>query len=200
MAEENKEYLGKLFLIVGPSGSGKGTVIEHIQSRYPGFVYPVSYTTREPRKGEVDGEVYHFISKAEFEKRIEEGGFLEYATVHSNNYYGTAKDEILDALRQGSVVMREVDIQGFNSIREIVPEEALCSIFMRVKDEGDLRNRILNRGKLSEEEIERRMDSARKESAQSEKCDYQVDNEWGKIKQCVDEVEKIIMAEIKDLY
>src|SRR3990167_4949869 len=191
---------GKLFLIVGPSGSGKGTVIKEISKKYPGFVYPVSYTTREKRQGEADGEVYHFVSQDEFKRMIKDEELLEYAIVHSDNYYGTSKKDILEPMETGAVVVREVDIQGFHSIQKIVHRKKLVSIFMKVSDENDLRGRILRRGQLSEEELEKRMESARKELAHAGDCDYQVRNEWGKVSQCVNEVEQIILAEIKDLY
>lgn len=193
-------FSGKLFLIVGPSGSGKGTVIERIKSRYPGFVYPVSYTTREMRDGEKDGGSYHYISRDEFEKMIKNGDFLEYAVVHSDNYYGTSKKDILEPLKGGAVVVREVDIQGFNSIKNIVPKENLVSIFMKVSDLNDLKGRILRRGKISDEELKRRLDSAQKEIAQLSDCNHQVENKWGEIGDCVANVEKIILAEIKGLY
>ena len=191
---------GKLFLIVGPSGSGKGTVIKMLQKKFGGFVYPISYTTREPREREKDGESYHFITKEKFKQMIDEDDFLEYAIVHSNNYYGTAKKEIVDALKGGAVVVREVDIQGFHSIRKIIPKESLVSIFMKVPSLNDLKGRILMRGEISAEELQRRLDSAAKELAQSGDCDYQVHNEWGKIKSCVSDVEQIILEEIKALY
>lgn len=197
---DSEKYQGKLFLIVGPSGSGKGTVIKKIKQNYPGFVYPISYTTREPRDGEMDGEVYHFISKEEFKSRIEEGDFLEYAVVHSDNYYGTSKNDILKPLEGGAVVIREVDIQGFHSIRKMIPEENLVSIFMKVSDLKDLTNRILNRGEISDEELKKRLKSALDEIAQADECSYQVENEWGKADQSVREVEKIVLDEIKDLY
>ncbi len=197
---EEETYKGKLFLIVGPSGSGKGTVISELKKQYPGFVYPVSYTTREIREGEVDGEVYHFITKEVFQAMIERGELLEYAVVHSDNYYGTSKADIVEPLVSGAVVVREVDIQGFHSIRELLPKENVISIFMKVSDLDDLRNRILRRGKMSDEELKHRMDSALKEIAQAEECDYQVENKWGEIGQCVRKVEKIVLAEIKDLY
>ncbi len=199
-SSQSGEFLGKLFLIVGPSGSGKGTVINQLRTRFPGFVYPVSYTTRSKRSGEEDGEVYNFISKAQFEQKIKDGEFLEYAVVHSDNYYGTSKKDILDALKSGAVVIREIDIQGFNSVKEIVPQQNLVSIFMKVSSLEDLQGRILRRGKMSDEELQKRMDSALKEIAQADDCDYQVENKWGEMRESVNSVEKIILKEIKDLY
>lgn len=191
---------GKLFLIVGPSGSGKGTVIKRLSQKYAGFVYPISYTTRKPRKGEVDGQVYHFVSDEKFKKMVVDDELLEYAIVHSNNYYGTAKKEIVDALENGAVVVREVDIQGFHSIQKMIPKESLISIFMKVTDKNDLKKRILMRGKLSDDELNRRMESAEKEIAQAGDCDYQVENRWGAIDECVARVERIILEEIKGMY
>lgn len=197
---DNASVPGKLFLIVGPSGSGKGTVIKKMKSKYSGFIYPISYTTRDPRDGEVDGDVYHFISKEKFQAMIDAGEFLEYATVHETDFYGTSKKDIMDGLEQGNVVMREVDIQGFNSIKEIIPEENLVSIFMKVVGEDDLKKRILMRGEMSDAELARRMESTLKEIAQADKCKYQVENKWGEINACVSNVEKIILDEIKDIY
>jgi guanylate kinase len=200
MSSASKKYLGKLFLIVGPSGSGKGTVINRLKAQFPEFVYPVSYTTRKPRKNEKSGDSYHFISKAAFKKMIDDGDFLEYAVVHSDNYYGTAKKEIMQALTQGDVVIREVDIQGFHSIRKLIPAQNLVSIFMKVSSLEDLKGRILRREKMTEEELQHRMDSALKEIDHASECDCQVENAWGKVDECVNNVTKIILNEIKDLY
>ncbi len=190
---------GKLFLIVGPSGVGKGTVIAHLKGRRPKFVYPISATTRSPRPGEKDGVVYHFVSHDEFKKMIEEGDLLEYAIVHNKEYYGTLKKPILKALKAGRTVIREVDMQGCESIQKVMPKENLISIFLTVPDRQDLIDRILKRGKLPEEEIKRRMKSAEKEFAKGGKvCDYQVPSLNNKIKECVDEVESIIMSEISN--
>ncbi len=195
-----EKLTGKLFLIVGPSGSGKGTVIRTLGAKYKGFFYPISYTTREPREREKDGESYHFVTKEKFKQMIAEDDFLEYAVVHSDNYYGTAKTEIIDALNGGAVVIREVDIQGFHAIRKIIPKGNLVSIFMKVPNLSDLKGRIEMRGAIEPEELQRRLDSAARELAQAGDCDYQVHNEWGKMKVCMSDVESIILEEIKGLY
>lgn len=192
--------LGKLFLIVGPSGSGKSSVLKLIKQRYAGFVYPVSFTTRPIREGEYDGEVYHFISKGEFEKKIKNNEFLEYALVHKENYYGTDKNTIIKALESGAVVIREVDVQGFMSIREIIPKENLVTVFIDLGDENELEERIRSRGEMSEDEFEKRMDSMKKEMEMKELCNYSVKNPFGKLNECVSDIEKIILDEIKNLY
>ncbi|MBD3360951.1 guanylate kinase [Candidatus Peregrinibacteria bacterium] len=200
MSSKGEKYFGKLFLIVGPSGSGKGTVINRFKKKYPGFVYPVSYTTRKPRKNEVDGEVYHFVSKEKFKEMIRNDELLEYAIVHSDNYYGTSKKGILEPLIKGAVVMREVDIQGFHSIKDLIPNENLVSIFVKVSGLDDLKRRILKRGKMTEEELDQRMKSALEEIVQADQCDYQVENKWNKIDECVRNIEEIVLKEIEDLY
>lgn len=187
---------GKLILIVGPSGSGKGTIIKHLREMHPDWVYPVSYTTRKIRPGEKDGLVYHFISEDEFKQGISEGRFLEYAIVHEKGYYGTARAEIMSALEDGKVVVREVDIQGFHSIREVVSAGDLLTIFVEAGDLDELEKRIADRGRLPEEEVERRMESARKEIAQADQCDHRIVNEYGKIDEAVAQVDEIISANL----
>jgi guanylate kinase len=187
-------------LIVGPSGSGKSSVLKMIKQRYAGFVYPISFTTRAIREGESDGEVYHFIGVDEFKRKIEADEFLEHALVHKTNYYGTDKKMILDALEGGAVVVREVDVQGFMSIREIIPKENLVTIFIDLGDETELEERIRGRSEMSEEEFEKRMESMKEEMKMKELCNYSVKNPFGKLNECVSDVEKIILDEIKDLY
>ncbi|MFC1655831.1 guanylate kinase [Patescibacteria group bacterium] len=194
------ELKGKLFLIVGPSGVGKGTVIAHLKEIHPEWEYPISATTRDPRPGEEDGVVYHFVDHDEFEKMLEEGELLEHAIVHNKEYYGTLRGPITKALEDGKIVIREVDMQGCESIQEVIPEENLISIFLTVTDRQDLIDRIIKRGKLPEEEIKRRMESAEREFAKGgEICEYQVPSLNGKIPECVAEVEKIILEESKSI-
>lgn len=187
---------GKLVLIVGPSGSGKGTIIKNLRDKHPDWIFPVSYTTRGIRPGEIPDQVYHFISEEEFKKGISDGRFLEYAIVHEIQYYGTDKDEILDAIKDGKIVVREVDIQGFHSIKKVLSKEELTSIFIEAKDLEELEKRIALRGKLPPDELERRMESARNEITQAGDCDFRIVNEYGKIEKAVSEVEDIILGNI----
>ncbi len=196
--ENENDYMGLLVLIAGPSGVGKGTVIAELKKDYPQFVYPISCTTREMRPGEKEGEVYHFENKENFLRGIESGEFLEYACVHETNYYGTLKKPIIEALKEGKVVVREVDVQGFHSIKEHIPKKNLLTIFIKAKSEQDLIERIIRRSKLSAEEIERRMESARKEMADIDAFDFQVWSLDGQVRQCVNNVEEIIVKRIDE--
>jgi len=194
---DETQLTGKLIIIAGPSGVGKGTVISHLKELHPEWEYPISATTREPRPGEKDGETYHFISDEDFKKMIEEGELLEYAIVHQEEYYGTIKEPIIAALKQGKIIIREVDMQGLESIQKVIPKNNLLSIFLTVPDKQDLIDRILKRGKLPEEEIKRRMESAEREFEKGgEISDYQVPSLHNQIAKCVHDVEKIILDEI----
>ena len=190
------DLTGKLVLIVGPSGSGKGSIIRELRKKHDDWVYPVSHTTRLIRPGEEDGLVYRFISREEFESRIEEGQFLEYATVHGHDYYGTDKRRIMEGLEAGKVVVREVGIQGFNSIVAAMSKENLVSVFVEVKSLEDLKERIRGRAEMSDEELDRRMESARAEIEQADKCNYRIVNEQGQLEESVDKVEKMILESL----
>jgi guanylate kinase len=188
---------GKLILILGPSGSGKGTVLKALRARHPEFVFPLSCTTREPRPGEKDGEVYHFVTKADFQERMGRGDFLEWAVVHGENYYGTLKEAILKPLRAGKTVIREVDVQGLRSIRELIPAEKLRSIFLTVDGWETLRHRILKRSALPEEELERRRHSFMNEMQWQDECDTVIVSVEGEIETLIADTEAAIALEVK---
>lgn len=185
---------GKLFLILGPSGSGKGTVLSALRQRHPEFVFPLSCTTRPRRPREKEGEIYHFISKVEFEERIERGDFLEYATVHQAHSYGTLKAPILKALEEGKTVIREVDVQGLRSIRDLIPEKILVSIFLTVPDWETLQRRILKRSDMSLEEMEHRYQSYLEEMTWQDECTHVIQSVEGHVDELVEAVEALIVA------
>ena len=186
------ELTGKFFLILGPSGSGKGTVLDALRENHPEFVFPLSCTTRAARPGEKDGEVYHFVSKEEFQRRMAADDFLEWAVVHGENYYGTLKDEIVKPLEEGKTVIREVDVQGLRSIRELIPKEHLTSIFLTVDGWDTLRRRILKRSVLPEEELERRRQSFMNEMEWQKECDIVIVSVEGEIEKLIADTEEAI--------
>jgi len=189
---------GKLFLIVGPSGSGKSSVLHKLKEERPEFTYPLSATTRPMREGEVDGDIYHFMSKEEFKKGIEEGRFLEWAVVHQDNYYGLIKGPIVKGLEEGGTIVREVDIQGFDSIREKIDKKNLVSIFITVPHKEELIERIVNRAAISQDELEKRKESMHREFNRAKDCDYMVENKEGKLEETVEKVLKIIEEEVNN--
>lgn len=186
-----------MFLILGPSGSGKGTVIAYLRRQFPQAIFPLSCTTRKPRPREQDGQVYNFISKEDFKRKIETGEFLEWAVVHHDNYYGTLKRPILDALNFGKIVIREVDMQGVESIRKILPQDQVTAIFLTAPSWEKLKNRILKRSKISDEELKQREESFKREMEFSRKCDFVVMSEEGEIDEFCKKVEDIIEKEMR---
>lgn len=190
--EDLRQASGKLILILGPSGSGKGTVLDELRSKHPDYVFPVSCTTRSARPGEKDGEVYHFVTKDEFEARIKNDDFLEWAIVHGENYYGTLKSEILEPLKEGKVIIREVDVQGLRSIIDLIPKENLRSIFLTVDGWETLQRRILKRSQLPQEELDRRRESFLKEMAWADECDTVIVSAEGEIDKLILDVEHAI--------
>lgn len=153
--------LGILFVISAPSGAGKSTICSSLRQT-PDTLYAVSCTTRAPRSGEIDGEDYHFIDTAEFEQRIAAGDFLEYARVH-DHYYGTIRQTIVDHLRDGIDVLVDIDTQGADNIRQSTDpfiRDSLVDIFIMPPDLEELRHRLRKRGTETEEQIERRLQTA----------------------------------------
>ncbi|PIZ73361.1 guanylate kinase [Candidatus Peregrinibacteria bacterium CG_4_10_14_0_2_um_filter_43_11] len=188
---------GKLFLIVGPSGSGKSSVLMELKMMHPEYIYPLSATTRPMREGEKEGDIYDFYTKKRFEEGIQNGDFLEHAVVHQDYYYGLLKQPVLKSLKAGEVVVREVDIQGFDSIRRTIPAQNMVSIFITTANKNELIDRIVNRAKISNEELGKRMESMHHEFARAKDCDYLVENQKGELKQTVKMVSKIIQKESK---
>lgn len=192
MTDSASTFPGKLILILGPSGSGKGTIIQYIKKNYPEFIFPRSYTTRDMRPGEKEGEVYHFISKEEFKSKIQNGEFLEYATVHQDNLYGTIKSEIIEPLKQGKTVVREVDVQGVESIWSKLGKENVTTIFITTPSWDDLRDRILGRADMTFEELEKREQSYHTEMKFAEICNFVIESITGQIDKALARTKEII--------
>lgn len=180
---------GRLFVISGPSGAGKGTICKEIIENEK-IQLSVSMTTRAPRDGEVHSVNYFFVSKDEFLKIIDERGFLEYAEVYGN-YYGTPKLEVMDLMNDGIDVVLEIDIQGALQVKEVYPEGVF--IFILPPSMAELRKRITGRGSETEESLERRLGEAFREVSYIDKYDYCVIN--GDLQEAVERVTAIITAE-----
>ena len=164
------EKKGKLFIISGPSGTGKGTICKALLERND-IEISISMTTRAPREGEIHGVSYYFATREEFEKTIAEGGFLEYADVFGN-YYGTPKAMVVEKLEQGRDVVLEIDVQGAINAKKVYPESVL--IFILPPSLEELRARIVGRGTETEDVINLRLSKALEEMSYIDKYDYYV--------------------------
>jgi len=181
---------GTLFVVSSPSGGGKGTIIRHVLEVMKDLSYSVSYTTRAPRQGEVDGREYFFISRETFEEMVGAGEFLEWACVHGN-FYGTAKDQVLEETNAGSDIILEVDVQGAASVRQLLMDSV--SIFILPPSYEVLKQRLIARGTDSPEELAIRLRNAPDELEQYSAFDYVIIND--EIDRAVGQLASIIYAE-----
>ena len=165
---------GNLIVISGPSGAGKGSVIKKLREINDNFWLSISMTSREVRSNDIPDETYFFVSKEEFEERIENGVFLQYA-MYNGNYYGTPKDKIADKLNEGVDVILEIEIQGALKVKELIPE-AVC-IFILPPSMNELKNRLVGRGTDSREKILDRFKTAYNEINEVTKYNYVVVND-----------------------
>lgn len=175
-----------IFVVTGPSGVGKGTVIRALRERSPELGLSVSATTRSPREGEIDGVHYHFLTPEEFERRVASGDFVEHAD-YSGNRYGTLRSELERHAAHGGVVL-EIELQGARQVREAMPEAK--QIFIAPPTPETLRERLVGRGTDSPEAIERRLQVAEEELAAQDEFEHVVVNDV--VERAVDELEAII--------
>jgi guanylate kinase len=183
--------MSKVFVITGPSGVGKGTLIRELLRRLPDLELSISATTREPREGEVDGRDYHFLGREEFDRHVEREDFLEFAT-YSGNRYGTLRAEVERRLAAGHSVVLEIEVQGARQVRAAMRESVQA--FIAPPAPAVLRERLDARGTDSAEEIDARLEVAAQEMAAQDEFAYRVVND--DLGRAAGELEEIVRAEL----
>lgn len=165
---------GKVFVITGPSGVGKGTLIAKLLEAVPELELSVSATTRSPRPGEQDGLDYHFLTPEQFEEKVAAGEFLEHAT-YAGNRYGTLRSTVESCLEQGRSIVLEIEVLGAGQVRDAMPEAVL--IFIEPPSAEALRERLVGRATDSQEEIEKRLSRAEVELDAKDDFHFKVVND-----------------------
>lgn len=190
---------GKLVLIIGPSGVGKSVVLKRLKESHSDLHFPRSATTRQKRSGE-GTDLYRFVSEEEFDQLIEEGKVLEWAVVHGGARYGTLVEEIIPVIEEGGIVVREVDVQGFDSIRahkffrDGNASHQLQTIFILPESKEQLIAHITQRAPMADDELKRRIASMEKELTYADICDVRIVNKEGKLDQAISEIEAAIFG------
>lgn len=186
----NQINKGVLVIVSGLSGAGKGTICKRLIEKYPDFELSVSATSRDPRPGEVHGREYFFVTKEEFEDKIENDQLLEYAR-YVDNYYGTPKQWVEEQMEAGKNVILEIELQGAFQVREKIERAVL--IFIMPPSMEELERRLRGRGSETEEQIRKRLDRAEEELAFVDQYDYVIVNE--DVEKSVDMLYDIVCCE-----
>lgn len=181
----------KVFVITGPSGVGKGTLIRALFDRIPSLELSVSATTRSPRPGEQPGVAYHFLAHEEFERRVAAGEFVEWAE-YSGNRYGTLRSELERRVEDGVPVVLEIELQGARQVREKMPEAV--QVFIDPPSRETLRTRLVGRGTDTPEQVRRRLETADAELAAKPEFKHVVVND--RLEDAVDELVSIVESEL----
>jgi guanylate kinase len=179
----------KVFVITGPSGVGKGTLIRALRERVPELDLSVSATTRRPRPGETNGVDYWFLGDDDFLSRIDEGDFVEHAE-YSGRRYGTLRAELEQRINQGTPVLLEIEVQGARQVRQTMPEAV--QIFIAPPSEEALRTRLVGRGTDDPEQVERRLEVARVELEAQKEFGHVVCND--RLDDAVAELERVVRS------
>ncbi len=166
--------VGKLIILTGPSGVGKGTLMRSLLQRHPQLHYSVSVTTRSPRPGEINGKDYYFVSRREVEQLVAAGELLEWAEF-AGNYYGTPKEAVMNQIRSGKKVILEIELKGARQIRASYPNA--LSIFILPPSMSELEKRIRSRAQDSDEAIARRLRHAQEEISAADEFDIRIVND-----------------------
>jgi guanylate kinase len=184
--------VARVFVITGPSGVGKGTLIRGVMERLPALELSVSATTRAPRSGEQDGRDYHFLSSEEFEHRARAGDFVEHAD-YAGRRYGTLRSELEQRVRSGAPVVLEIEVQGARQVRAAMPEAV--QVFIAPPSLQALRTRLIGRGTDGSEEVERRLGVAEQELAARDEFAHVVVND--RLEDALDQLVEIVSGELR---
>lgn len=166
---------GAILVLSGPSGAGKSSLIKKIEDKIGAFYFSISTTTRPMREGEIEGVHYHFVNKEEFQKDIEEEHFLEYALVHGN-YYGTSIKPVKEALKEGKIVIFDIDVQGHDAVQNRLGD-ITTSVFITTPSLKELKRRLNSRGTDAQEVIDGRIKMATREVQRISEYDYLIIND-----------------------
>ena len=182
-----------MFVITGPSGVGKGTLIRGVLERVPELALSVSATTRAPRPGERDGVDYHFLTPGEFERRVAAGGFVEHAA-YSGHRYGTLRSELERRLDTGEPVVLEIEVQGARQVREAMPDAV--AVFISPPSRDALRARLVGRGTDTPEQVDERLRTADRELEAQPEFGHVVVND--RLEDATDELVRIVRGALSD--
>lgn len=184
---------GRLIVVSAPSGSGKTTIAKKIMEKFPFIKFSVSATTRPKRDGEVDGKDYFFLTREEFEKKIQNGELLEWEEIYGN-YYGTLKSVVESALKNGEILLFDVDVNGAISIKKKFPDDSVL-IFIKPPNMETLKERLRRRKTETEDQIKKRLDRVPMELGKAEYFDYIFVND--KLEDTVKAVARAVFNEIE---
>ena len=185
--------MGKVFVITGPSGVGKGTLIRGLRERMPELELSVSATTRSPRPGERDGVDYYFLSEEDFQRRVEAKEFVEHAS-YSGNRYGTLRSELERRINAGAPVLLEIEVQGARQVREAMPESR--AVFIAPPSRDALRARLVGRGTDAPAQVDERLRTAERELEAQPEFAHVVVND--RLETATGELERIVRAALAD--
>ena len=188
---EPRASAAKVFVITGPSGVGKGTLIRALLDRIPGLELSVSATTRPPRPGEQDGVAYHFLARQDFDRRVAAGDFVEWAE-YSGNRYGTLRSELQRRLDSGAPVVLEIELQGARQVREKMAEA--IQVFIAPPSRETLRTRLIGRGTDTTDQVQRRLESADAELAAQPEFAHVVVND--RLEEALEDLVAIVESEL----
>ncbi len=184
---------GLIFVISGPAGSGKGTVVKLLREMIPDLGFSVSATTRAPRPGEVDGVNYYFMDREKFKSLLEDGMILEH-TEYCGNFYGTLKSEAERVLSEGRDIILEIEVEGALQVKRLMPDECV-TVMLIAPDRAELERRLRGRGTETDDVIKKRLERAVTEVGLAENYDYVVVNETDHSDECASQIKSIIKAE-----